>query len=289
MNKDVVILIPAYNEEKYIARMVLEAKKYGYVIVCDDGSDDYTGIIAEKLGAEVIRHEKNIGYGAALRSLFKKALEYNPKYIVTLDADLQHDPRYIPNMIKYLEENGADIVIGAREGGETPLYRLIGIKFFSKLMNLGLNDVQSGYRVYRGELIPDLIPSKNGMEASVEILEKAVEKGYGIVEYSLKIKYKGLETSTENPLKQGYNIFTSIIHFKIIKHPITYLGIPGLLLVILGIITGSWVALRYIEVREVAVGTAIITAILIIIGFFLLLTALQIYIFKIYSERRRYD
>jgi len=288
MDKDILILIPAFNEEKSIAKVVIKARKYGYVIVCNDGSRDYTGEIARELGVEVIRHDVNRGYGAALRSLFKRALDYNPKYVVTLDADLQHDPEYIPDLIKYLEDNEADIVIGARlDHGETPRMRRMGIKLFSRLMNIGLTDVQSGYRVYRGSILRDLIPREDGMEASIEILDKAVENNYKILEYPVKIRYVGLDTSTEGTIKHSYNIFTRIIHSKIIRHPITYLGIPGILSVIMGLISGIWVIMRYIKVREVAIGTAIITAILIIIGVFLVLTPLQIYIFKVYVEMYR--
>jgi len=89
----IVACIPAYNEEKTIAKVLLKTKKYvDKVIVCDDGSTDMTAEIAEALGAEVIRHERNIGYGAAITSLFKRAKELGADIMITLDADGQHDP-----------------------------------------------------------------------------------------------------------------------------------------------------------------------------------------------------
>ncbi|RDD53142.1 MAG: glycosyltransferase family 2 protein, partial [Candidatus Korarchaeota archaeon NZ13-K] len=90
-------LIPAYNEEAKIAPVILKARRHvDLVIVCDDGSTDLTGEVARSLGAYVIRHERNMGYGAALLTLFKKALEMNVSIAVTLDADGQHDPDLIP-------------------------------------------------------------------------------------------------------------------------------------------------------------------------------------------------
>ncbi|MEM2613688.1 MAG: glycosyltransferase family 2 protein, partial [Nitrososphaerota archaeon] len=115
MNFKVIACIPAYNEEKTIAKVILKTKKYvDKVIVCDDGSIDMTAEIAEALGAEVIRHERNMGYGAAISSLFKKAVEEGADIMVTLDGDGQHDPDEIPKLIKPIVEDEADVVIGSR-------------------------------------------------------------------------------------------------------------------------------------------------------------------------------
>ena len=84
------------------------------MVVCDDGSSDLTGEIAERLGAVVVRHEKNLGYGAALQSLFKRASELNADVLVTLDADGQHDPAEIPRLVKPIEDGVAEVVLGSR-------------------------------------------------------------------------------------------------------------------------------------------------------------------------------
>ena len=89
----VVAGMPALNEEKTIARVVLGAQKHAHiVVVCDDGSTDLTGEIAERLGAVVVRHEQNLGYGAALQSLVCASKELKADVLVTLDWDGQHDP-----------------------------------------------------------------------------------------------------------------------------------------------------------------------------------------------------
>jgi glycosyltransferase involved in cell wall biosynthesis len=286
----VFILIPAYNEEATIARVILESMKYGKVVVCDDGSTDYTGVIAERIGAEVVRHEWNRGYGAALRTLFKKVLEYDPEIVVTIDADMQHDPAYIPKIIKAMEDEDADIAIGARlEAGETPSYRRLGIKVISKMVSPELRDVQSGFRAYKGEIIRDIIPVEDDMSASIEIIEKAMESGFKIIEVPIEIRYRDLDTSTYNPLAHGYQLIARIIHSRVINRPISYLAIPGIITMIIGFLSGVWVVFRYIEVRELAIGTAIITAILLIVGLILVMVAIQLYAIKEYTRMNSYS
>jgi glycosyltransferase involved in cell wall biosynthesis len=135
----VIVGIPAYNEEKTIARVVLGAQKHAHiVVVCDDGSNDLTGEIAERLGAVVVRHEKNSGYGVALQSLFKRARELNADVLVTLDSDGQHDPAQIPLLVKPIEDRAAEVVVGSRfidKNGtaEMPAYRQLGVKVITKL------------------------------------------------------------------------------------------------------------------------------------------------------------
>src|SRR3990167_4142121 len=114
-NLDIVIGIPAYNEEKNIASIILKLKKItSKIIVCNDGSTDLTANIAENLGAIVINHSKNLGYGAAIRSIFHKAKELNSDVLVTFDADGQHRIEDIQMVVNPIISNEADIVIGSR-------------------------------------------------------------------------------------------------------------------------------------------------------------------------------
>ena len=180
-NMLIVAAIPAFNEEHTIAKLVLEAQKHvDVVLVCDDGSTDSTAEIAERMGADVIRHDRNLGYGAALKTLFTVARELNADVLVTLDGDGQHDPSEIPSLVDPVLENKADIVLGSRflnkENG-VPRYRRWGIQLISKLTGAVSNhrflDAQCGFRVYGRKALNGLDLVENGMGSSVEILLKA--------------------------------------------------------------------------------------------------------------------
>lgn len=109
----IALVIPAYNEATTIAAVVKAAKVYGQVIVVNDCSEDSTAIVAEAAGAVVVNHEVNQGYDGALNSGFRKAALLNYDFIVTLDADGQHDPSLLQGFINKLE-NGAALVLGVR-------------------------------------------------------------------------------------------------------------------------------------------------------------------------------
>ena len=122
-----IAVMPAKSEERSIAKMVLGCKKYvDQVVVVDDGSSDATAEIAEALGAHVVRHEVNGGYGVALRSCFETAREMDAEKMVIIDSDGQHDASEIPKLLSPLN-NGTDLVIGSRfcngNGKNIPAYR----------------------------------------------------------------------------------------------------------------------------------------------------------------------
>ena len=154
---NIAIGIPAYNEEKNIAVIITKLKKItDKIIVCDDGSSDFTAKISEELGAIVIKHEKNLGYGAAIRSIFLKAKESECDVLVTFDADGQHKIEDIKKVVKPIVDDESDIVIGSRFLDESekdvPNYRKVGIKIITRITNASikkqLKDSQSGLRAY---------------------------------------------------------------------------------------------------------------------------------------------
>jgi len=128
----VIIGIPAFNEEKNIGSIVAKLKKrYDHVVVCDDGSSDMTQTIASSLGAVVIKHPTNLGYGAAIKTIFNEARKIDGDVLVTFDADGQHKISDIDSVLKPISENKAEIVIGSRFLGnakDLPKFRKIGIK-----------------------------------------------------------------------------------------------------------------------------------------------------------------
>ena len=109
-------LLPAYDNEETIARVVLLAQRHvDEVVVVDDGSHDMTALIAERIGAKVLRHDRNLGKGAALRTGFDYARQSGADLVVTLDSDGQHDPNDIPNVVDPILRHEADIVIGEQK------------------------------------------------------------------------------------------------------------------------------------------------------------------------------
>ena len=205
--------IPAYNEEKNIASIILQLKKItNTIIVCNDGAEDLTGAIAKELGVIVENHSKNIGYGGAIKTLFLKARELQVDVLVTFDADGQHHVEDIEKVIEPTIKNDADIVIGSRFGtnnDDIPKYRKVGIKTITGLTNAStgtkITDAQSGFRAYSKKVLEKIHPSEQGMGVSTEILIKAAKQKFKITEVPIKISYEG-NTSTQEPENQGKSL-----------------------------------------------------------------------------------
>jgi dolichol-phosphate mannosyltransferase len=173
----IIAIMPAHNEEKTIARVIKETKKYvDRVIVVNDASTDNTAAVAEKAGAVVIRHEKNKGLGGSLRSGFKEALKISKKnndIIITIDADGQHEPKEIPNFVKKLRE-GYDFVLGERNLKKYPLRKKIGNKFLTAATNIvsktDIKDTESGYRAFMRQALSKLRLKAERYEIAAEII-----------------------------------------------------------------------------------------------------------------------
>lgn len=292
----VVVGIPAFNEEKSIARVVLEARRVaGAVVVCDDGSTDLTAEIAENLGADVVRHEQNAGYGAALKSLFKRARELDADVLVTLDADGQHDPVEVPCVVKPIVEGEADVVVGSRfmdkQGtAEMPFYRRLGAKLITRLTNGSektVSDAQSGFRAYSREALECLSVTESGMGASVELLLDMRSHGLKVSEVPCTCKYEnaGVDTSTENPVRHGVGVVTSIVRLVVEEKPLLTLGLPGLLLLIAGAGFGVWMIQIYAVTHHIVTNIALASIAFVLISFFMLSTAITLYAISRIAKR----
>lgn len=280
--------IPAYNEEKTIAKVILLAQKHvDAVVVCDDGSQDLTADIAQRLGAILIRHEKNMGYGATIQALFEKARALNADLLITIDADGQHDAQEIPKLIQPILENNADIVIGSRflqQNSGMPLYRRFGIKVLTRMTNSSgekdtLTDAQCGFRAYNKKAMEGLTLEEQGMGISAEVLLKARDLGLMVAEVPVEVRYKGLETSTYNPFRHGLGVISAIIRLVVEERPLIYLGIPGVALLFLGMFFGLWtIQLYYIaEPHYIATNVALASMAFTLIGIFCVFTAITLY------------
>jgi glycosyltransferase involved in cell wall biosynthesis len=217
----VIAGIPAYNEEKNIAQVVLKAGCHvGKVLVCDDGSKDMTRVLAKQNGAYVLEHEMNMGYGATMQTLLRKARELGADVLVCFDGDGQHDPSEIPEIIKPILEGRADIVIGSRfiNGAkmDVPLYRRLGILLITLLTRLAcgykITDAQNGFRAFSGRALQDLKITDNGWGSSIEVFFRARETGLRVNEVPVDCSYEEyLKASKRDPLKQGISIIVSIL------------------------------------------------------------------------------
>ena len=279
-----VIGLPAYNEEKNIAKVILELQQITKIIVvCDDGSTDLTTKIAEKMGAIVVSHPKNLGYGAAIRSIFLKAKELNADILVTFDADGQHRVQDISKVVEPIKANTADIVIGSRfltDNDSVPNYRKFGIKAITKLTNVTtknkVTDSQSGFRAYNGNVIQRLSLSDSGMGISTEILIKADKNEFRITEVPIEILYGG-DTSTHNPVGHGISVILSTMKFISIERPLKFYGIPGLSFLGVGLIFIIWTLQVFGESRQILTNIALIGIGMTIFGVMLLMSAIMLF------------
>jgi glycosyltransferase involved in cell wall biosynthesis len=284
------ICIPAYNEAQSIREVIMKAKKYASkIIVYDDGSTDNTYEIANNAGADVIiRDCVNRGYGAAIKALFLAAKERDADIMVTLDSDGQHDPDQIPRVVEPILNEESDIAIGSRflaqpDKHNVPKYRYAGIKTITRITQYAsygdITDAQSGFRAYGKRALSSIKLSEKGMSVSTEILLKASERDLIIKEVPITIKYqdKGIKTSTHNPLKHGIGVLYSIVQFISLRHPFTFYGIPGLVLLITGAVFMTNALQLFSETRYVSVPQVLISVGAAVIGVVLLATSIILY------------
>ena len=290
----ITIGIPAYNEEKNIAKIIIKLKKItDSIIVCDDGSSDMTSEIAKNLGVIVISHKKNMGYGAAIRTIFEKSAEIDSDILVTFDADGQHRIEDISRVLHPLENSEADIVIGSRFLGKqsnVPNYRKLGIKVITQVTNSSiktkLTDSQSGFRAYSKQVLSKISLSEVGMGISTEILIKASSKGLRITEVPITILYSG-DTSTHNPVSHGTSVLFSTIKFTSIEHPLKFYGIPSVIFLTIGVIFTSLAVQYYVNVGRLNTDLTLIGAGTILVGIILLISAILLYsLVSVVREKR---
>jgi glycosyltransferase involved in cell wall biosynthesis len=290
----IIIGIPAFNEEKNIAQIITKLiKKFDHILVCDDGSSDMTATIASSLGAHVIKHEKNQGYGSAIRTIFNESKKLDGDILVTFDADGQHQISEIDLMLKPILENKSDIVIGSRFLGKTknlPKYRKFGIKTITGLTNVltgsKITDSQSGFRAYSKKVLKELSPTDSGMGISTEILIKASKNNMRITEIPITISYEN-NTHSQEPISHGASVIMSTIKHVAIERPLLYYGITGLGFLIVGLFFGAWSMQIYAEERILMTNLALIGIGGVILGTILLITGTILYsIVSVVRENR---
>ena len=271
--------IPAYNEAGYIGSVVLQTRQYvNEVLVVDDGSSDNTARVAELAGATVIRHPENKGYGAAIQSILAEVKKRNPDVFILLDADAQHNPNEIPALIKPILE-GFDLVIGSREAqkDKTPRYRRIGQKVLLHSARLAsktnVSDSECGFRAFSKKAISELELKEKGMAISEETIVRAAEKNLRITEVPISNIYT-IDGSTLNPIRHGIEIISRIIVMISQRRPLFFFGLAGGILLVAGLIIGIRVINIAATTGNLAIGSTILTTLLIITGILSIFTGI---------------
>ena len=231
----IVVVIPAYNEEKIVGQVVRAAlKESSLVIVVDDGSTDKTGQIAQEAGAKIYRHIINLGLGSTLATGLMAARKYHPEIVITMDADGQHRAEDIPLLIKPLEDLRADFVVGSRFLGKSfskrdesvPVIRWF-YNWFANLFTLFLfgiktTDSQSGLRAFNSLSLEKINLQSREMEVSSEFFKEIKNNHLRLAEVPIKGIYTEYssskpDTSKTQNLSTGIKTFFNLILHKFIK------------------------------------------------------------------------
>ncbi len=217
LNKEkVLIIIPAFNEERQIANVIERVKieiPEAQILVINDGSSDATEKKAKEAGARVLSHPFNLGYGVTLQTGYKFALKYGFDYVLQIDGDGQHDPRYLKKLLEEIKKRDVEIVIGSRFLGEgeykTPFLRRMGMKIFAyiagRIIGQKITDPTSGYQALSRKALEfysrDFFP---GDYPDADVLIMLRRAGLRFREFPVRMYHNANGSSMHNGLKPIY-------------------------------------------------------------------------------------
>ncbi len=233
-----IVIIPAFNEEARIAAIIGKIHSIDNALeiaVIDDGSKDNTAHSASSAGAVALRLPFNMGYGVALQTGYKYAYENGYDIVIQLDADGQHDPKYIPDMIAALLKNSDDVIVGSRfkvkTGYRASLVRRMGIFFFGRIVSMimmkKMTDPTSGYQAIRSRVLPFLISESFPNDyPDADLLIMLYYEGFKIEEFPMemysdpknKSMHKGFFKNIYYVFKMLLSIFLVVISVKFFRN-----------------------------------------------------------------------
>ena len=280
-SQQLIAIIPAYNEELVIGTVVLETRKHvDQVIVVDDGSTDRTAEVAALAGAEVISLEKNRGKAQAMMAGFARARENGCEALVMLDGDGQHNPNEIPELLLPVLDGSADLVIGSRflmDGNNIPRYRQLGQKTLdlATMATSGYNcsDSQSGFRAISCKGLKHLDFRSEGYNIESDMITHFLADGLRIKEVPITVRYDVPNKHKKHPFSHGFDIIGHLIGIVGYKRPLLSFGLPGGILVIIGLLVGSWAFAEYYATTRFQFTLTMLSAVMLIMGLLLVTTA----------------
>ena len=291
-----VAIIPAHNEERTIAKVILQTMRFvDRVLVCDDGSTDMTSRIAEAVGASVVSHERKRGKGGAFKTLFEEVMKLNPDIVVALDADGQHDPDQIPMLTKPIEAEKCDLVVGSRyvAGGnmDAPLHRRFGLAvinfLYKKATGVSLNDTQSGFRAFSLKAFKCLAQcNAEGYGIEGEQLAWARKNGLKMEEVPISVRYNNLPVTSKNSaVSHGADLLATLFRLVVEERPLKLLGLPGIGLTLLGGMLGMFLLLVFNQTLYFSIPLALLTVGTLILGLLFGVAAITLQAIKTINEK----
>jgi glycosyltransferase involved in cell wall biosynthesis len=279
-----IAIVAAYDEDRFIGSVVLKTRHYvDQVIVVDDGSTDETARVAEEAGALVLRHEQNRGKAEAINTGLQRARALDAGVVVLIDADGQHNPAEIPALIAPIEAQQADLVVGSRfldVRSRIPRWRMFGQHALTLATNVAsgvsLTDSQSGFRALsRGALQSLVFRPEGGFSLESEMQFLIHQHRLTVQEVPVSVTYA--EGAKRNPFTHGFQVLNGIVALVSQHRPLIFFGVPGVLILAVGLALGLVVIERYNRYQTLPIGYALISILLDIVGIQTLFTGIVLH------------
>lgn len=284
---NLAVIIPALNEEKTIADVIHHIPHEAHLIVVDDGSQDHTKQLAEQAGATVISHAKTQGVGAAFHTGLQAALGHGADIIVNIDADGQFNPQDIPKLIEPIVSGRADFVTATRFARkelipDMPPIKLWGNYQMARLINLitekRFTDVSCGFRAYSREAALRLTLFGRFTYTQETFIDLAF-KHIAMAEVPLRIRGErefGKSRVASNVWKYGAKAASIIFRAARDYRPFAFFGLPGLIILGLGVLSGLFLLGHYLQTGQTAPYRSLVnvSGILLIVGFLMLVLSM---------------
>lgn len=220
--KRVCIIVPAYNEAVSLAAVAASIRTHypaADIVVVNDASTDQTKTVAQRLGILVLDLPINLGIGGAMQTGFQYAVRHSYEWAMQVDADGQHDPQFIPQLLNVFEEDKADMVIGSRflqpVGYTSSFIRLFGIRLFAYLIGLVTNkrifDSTSGYRAYNRAALEFAAQHYPSDFPEPESIVTFLRNGFRIREVPVVMRERTGGTSSVKPFQGVYFTLSNAI------------------------------------------------------------------------------